>query len=202
MCHIVLKVEKREGRGSASSSFWAQQEPPHTELTAGKSQSFPETQNVSRLCARQQLLEAKTQQELLPNMDEMEPASHALVGSLPQRCPLCHTARLSKGKSPTEFLKASRAQLFAYKFGGMPLVNNRSSRMGSVHVRKSSEMMTITKETLLWLLGLSYQGQYISEEMLTLICFSQTTEKPTAAERRRGSSHDIPLPPLPSGAQK
>uniref|UniRef100_A0A8C3CF13 B cell linker n=1 Tax=Cairina moschata TaxID=8855 RepID=A0A8C3CF13_CAIMO len=27
-------------------------------------------------------------------------------------------------------------------------------------------------------------------------------EKPTAAERRRSSSHDLPLPPLPSGAQK
>lgn len=77
----------------------------------------------------------------------MQPAGHALVGSLPLRCPLCHTARLSKGKSPTEFLKASRAQLLAYKFGSMPLVNNRSSRMANVG--KYSEIMTIRKETLL-----------------------------------------------------
>lgn len=70
------------------------------------------------------------------------------------------------------------------------------------NVGKYSEIMTVRKETLLWLLGLSYQGQRISEEMLTLICSSQITEKPTAAERRRSSSHDLPLPPLPSGAQK
>ncbi|XP_074764497.1 B-cell linker protein isoform X1 [Athene noctua] len=31
---------------------------------------------------------------------------------------------------------------------------------------------------------------------------NEATEKPTAAERRRGSSQELPLPPLPSGSQK
>lgn len=52
------------------------------------------------------------------------------------------------------------------------------------------------------LLRLSYFGQHVSKEMLTLICLSQTTEKPTAAERRRGSGLEFPLPPLPSGTSK
>ncbi|POI31102.1 hypothetical protein CIB84_005147, partial [Bambusicola thoracicus] len=42
----------------------------------------------------------------------------------------------------------------------------------------------------------------VNEEMLTLICLSQTTDKPTAADRRRGSGHEFPLPPLPSGTPK
>ncbi|XP_075279620.1 B-cell linker protein isoform X5 [Opisthocomus hoazin] len=38
-----------------------------------------------------------------------------------------------------------------------------------------------------------------SRETLTA---NEATEKPTAAERRRGSSQELPLPPLPSSAQK
>lgn len=201
MCYIVLKVEKGEGRRSVSASFQTQQEPPHIQPTPGKSQSLARAENTSGLCARRRLLRAKAQQELLPLSQPQSPLSsreQPAPASCPGVIPMSHSS--PGGRQVSHWPPAGiHSTAICLEMWWYATSLERKQQDGKLPYK--GKKIIKKKPSFSYWGSLIWDNIFLKKSWLYNL-FSQTTEKPTAAERRRGSSQEPPLPPLPSGAQK